>query len=181
MPPFNKSPNHPILMTEVWQRGPVANIPPLLQPVAHTLLQAREEVQALIALLDDDKLWNRPAGVASPAFHLKHLSGVLDRLFTYARAESLSQHQLKQLADEALSYDSQVNIAALLERFHAQVDVAIQQLTQTQEQTLTDYRPVGRQQLPSTVIGLLFHAAEHTMRHVGQLRVTVKIIMNDEL
>ena len=29
-------------------------------------------------------------------------------------------------------------------------------------------RAVGRQKLPTTVIGLLVHVAEHTQRHVGQ-------------
>ena len=33
----------------------------------------------------------------------------------------------------------------------------------------SDARGVGRAQLPSTVLGLLFHAAEHTQRHVGQV------------
>jgi uncharacterized damage-inducible protein DinB len=35
---------------------------------------------------------------------------------------------------------------------------------------------VGRKQTPSTVVGLLFHAAEHTMRHTGQLLVTVRVL-----
>jgi hypothetical protein len=37
-------------------------------------------------------------------------------------------------------------------------------------------RQVGRAQLPSTVLGLLFHAAEHAQRHVGQLVTTSKVI-----
>jgi len=32
---------------EVWLRGPLEGIPPLLQPVAHALLQAREEINEL--------------------------------------------------------------------------------------------------------------------------------------
>jgi len=42
--------------------------------------------------------------------------------------------------------------------------------------TLTDARAVGRQRLPSTVIGLLVHAAEHTTRHAGQIITTAKIV-----
>ena len=38
----------------------------------------------------------------------------------------------------------------------------------------TDF--VGRAQLPSTVLGLFVHAAEHTQRHVGQLLVTVRVL-----
>lgn len=41
---------------EVWLRGPLPNIPSLLQPVAHALLQAREEVEALSIGFPDDKL-----------------------------------------------------------------------------------------------------------------------------
>jgi hypothetical protein len=39
-------------------------------------------------------------------------------------------------------------------------------------------RSVGRAQLPSTVTGCLFHAAEHTKRHLGQLLVTVQAAKN---
>ena len=39
-----------------------------------------------------------------------------------------------------------------------------------------DFRGVGRAQLPSTVIGCLVHGAEHAMRHVSQLSVTVRIV-----
>ena len=37
-------------------------------------------------------------------------------------------------------------------------------------------REVGRARLPSTVLGLLFHGAEHTQRHVGQIITTAKIV-----
>jgi uncharacterized damage-inducible protein DinB len=44
------------------------------------------------------------------------------------------------------------------------------------DQALLDPRLVGRAQLPSNVLGLLFHAAEHTMRHTGQVITTAKIV-----
>src|SRR5207253_992178 len=84
----------------VWQRGPVENIPALLQPVAHALLQAKEEVSEIVKGFPDSHLWQKPAGVASVGFHLQHLTGVLDRLFTYARGEALQAEQLKALAEE---------------------------------------------------------------------------------
>ncbi|MCP9752411.1 DinB family protein [Ferruginibacter sp. HRS2-29] len=159
---------------EVWQRGPLPGIPPLLQPVAHALLQANEELLALEPA--DDILWERPAGVASPGFHLQYLSGVLDRVFTYARGEMLTEQQLAQLREEDVSPNPALNAAGLVKRFSDQVDQALLQLKNTDESTLTEFRGIGRKQLPSTVIGLLVHAAEHTMRHLGQLRVTVKIL-----
>ena len=161
---------------EVWQRGPLQEMPDLLQPIAHALLQAEEELDEMMNNFSDDLLWQRPANVASPAFHLQHLSGVLDRVFTYARNEPLTDFQLAQLHDEDVAPQQNVSVQSLLERFKRQIKTAIIQLQNTDENTLKEYRGVGRKQLPSTVIGLLVHAAEHTMRHVGQLSVTVKIL-----
>ena len=59
--------------------------------------------------------------------------------------------------------------------FDAAVDKALAQLRATDERTLLDARGVGRAQLPSTVLGLLFHAAEHTQRHMGQMVTTIKV------
>ncbi|MCW3111845.1 MAG: metal-dependent hydrolase [Segetibacter sp.] len=161
---------------EVWQRGPIDNMPALLQPVAHALLQAREEVNEMVEGFPDGKLWQKPAGVASTGFHLQHLTGVLDRLFTYAKGESLNEEQLKALSVEGEALEGKKRATELVELFNAQVDKAINQLSVTSEQSLTEVRMVGRAKIPSTVIGLLFHAAEHTMRHVGQLYVTIKVI-----
>jgi uncharacterized damage-inducible protein DinB len=44
------------------------------------------------------------------------------------------------------------------------------------EADLLTPRVVGRRRLPSSVLGLLFHAAEHTQRHTGQVITTSKII-----
>lgn len=159
---------------EVWLRGPVAEIPALLQPVAHALLQAREEINSFMNGFPDELLWEKPAGVASPGFHLRHLTGVLDRLFTYAKAETLSEEQLQYLKQE--EKPSAVTTKELVEHFNQQIDKAIAQLIVTDEKTLTETRGVGRKQIPSTVLGLLFHAAEHTQRHTGQLMVTAKIL-----
>jgi hypothetical protein len=164
--------------SEVWLRGPLDNMPALLQPVAHALLQAREEVNELMHGLPETLLWEKPAGLASPGFHLQHLSGVLDRLFTYARGEKLTRQQLEYLSLEGKPGESGVKVAALVEVFNKQVDSALLQLTKADVQTLTLERGVGRANLPSTVIGLYVHAAEHTMRHIGQLLVTVKVLKN---
>jgi DinB superfamily len=173
---MNKSSN-----SEYWLRGPVPGIPSLLQPVAHALLQSREEVNVLMEGFPGERLWERPAGVASPGFHLQHLAGVLDRLLTYARGETLSARQLGELgaeggAGEEDALGANGELAGLLERYNRQVDNALVQLAETPELSLTEARGVGRAQIPSTVGGLLFHAAEHSMRHTGQLLVTVKIL-----
>lgn len=162
-------------LPEVWLRGQLPGIPSLLQPVAHALLQAKEEVSVLMENFPEELLWEKPAGVASPAFHVQHLSGVLDRLFMYANAQALSQLQLQQLQNEGVRKDD-ITAKSLVQAFHQQIDKALEQLKATDEKTLNDFRGVGRAQLPSTVIGLLVHGAEHTMRHLGQLLVTVRIL-----
>jgi len=67
----------------------------------------------------------------------------------------------------------------LVQTFGAQVNKALAQLTATPESSLPAWRGVGRAQLPSTVVGLLVHAAEHTTRHVGQLLVTARVVRNN--
>ena len=161
---------------EVWLRGPLPDMPPLLQPVAHALLQAREEVQEMMVDFPDSLLWERPAGVASVGFHLQHLTGVLDRLLTYARGEMLNTAQLEALAQEEKTVGGTDEGNKLVQAFNRQVDRSLDQLRQTDERELTEVRGVGRAQIPSTVVGLLVHAAEHTQRHVGQLLVTARVV-----
>ena len=158
---------------EVWLRGPLTDTPLLVQPVAHALLQAREEVVSLLTGFPEELLWLRPAGVAAVGFHLQHLSGVLDRLLTYARGEPLSAVQLRALAHEGKRGEG---VTELITAFETQVDKALGELRKVDVAALTEPRAVGRAGLPSTVIGLLVHAAEHTTRHVGQLLVTVKVV-----
>jgi hypothetical protein len=161
---------------EVWLRGPLEGVIPLMQPIAHALLQAREEVNELMDDFPEILLWVNLVGMASPGFHLQHLSGVLDRLFTYAKDESLSQYQLNKLANEGKMPEINYSVMNLLEVFNRQIDKALNQLSATDELVLTEKRAVGRGKLPSTVIGLYTHAAEHVMRHVGQLLVISRIL-----
>lgn len=160
---------------EAWLRGPVTGIPAQLQPVAHALVQAADEVEELLHGFSDDKLWTRPAGVASVGFHLQHMRGVVDRLFAYAEGKQLTAVQKAELEAEGSAPASGVTADQLVQAFRDRVAQALDQLRATDESTLTEYRPVGRKQLPSTVLGLLFHSAEHVQRHLGQLLVTVRV------
>ena len=162
---------------EVWLRGPIDGVPALLQPVAHALRQAQEEVHAYTRDFPTKLLNERPAGVASVGFHLQHLRGVLDRLFTYAQGEALNETQLEELRIED---EEQIEETTedLVQAFDRQIEQAIRQLQSTPEASLTEVKGVGRAQLPSTVLGLLFHAAEHTQRHVGQLLVTARVVQS---
>jgi uncharacterized damage-inducible protein DinB len=160
---------------EVWQRGALPGVPSLLQPVAQALLQAEEEINKEMRIFPENLLWERLGGVASVGFHLQHLTGVLDRLFTYAMAQPLSAAQLESLAQEGKAKED-INVSFLKDVFHKQVEKSIAQLKATDENNLLDARGIGRAQIPTTVIGLYVHAAEHTMRHVGQLLVTARIL-----
>lgn len=160
---------------EVWLRGKLPSVPDLLQPVAHALLQAKEEINNYLQQFDETLLWKRPANIASVGFHLQHIAGVQDRLFTYAKGIALSEAQLEYLKDESKE-DATITVAMLIKNLNHQTERSIEQLKQTDVNTLTETRSVGRKQIPSTVIGLMFHAAEHSMRHTGQLFVTMKIL-----
>jgi uncharacterized damage-inducible protein DinB len=161
--------------TEWWQRGPIDGIPDVLQPVAHILFQVRESVGEIVEPLTEHD-WNaRPAGVASAAFHVRHIAGVVDRLFTYARGNRLSTEQLAAIQSEGQELLA-ADVAPVLQALSARVDAAVAELRTIDVTTLGDFRGVGRAQLPSTVIGCLVHGAEHAMRHVGQLSVTARIV-----
>jgi len=163
--------------TAWWQRGPVPGVPDLLQPVAHILRQVGESVDELVDGLTESQ-WNaRPAGVASVGFHVRHIAGVVDRLFTYARGEALSDAQHPALAMEGDPVASS-DIPAVRQRLHARLDSAVAELRTIDPAILHEFRGVGRAGLPSTVIGCLGHGAEHGMRHVGQLSVTTRIVQS---
>jgi hypothetical protein len=139
-------------------------------------LQCRLEVRETLPTLAAAQLWAQPGGAASAGFHVRHAIGSLDRLFTYARGEQLSAEQRDVLASEG-RVDLNVGVqAALVALFDAAVEAALTQLRATDQSELLQPRAVGRARLPSTVLGLLFHAAEHTQRHVGQLVTTAKVV-----
>ena len=161
--------------TEWWQRGPVEGVPAVLQPVAHILLQVRESVDEMVGNLTEEQ-WNaRPGGVASAAFHVRHMAGVIDRLFTYARGEPLTDPQRAAIPQEGGPI-TLAEVPAALALLSDRVEAALAELRVVDVATLGDFRGVGRAQLPSTVIGCMVHGAEHAMRHVGQLSVTVRVV-----
>ncbi len=161
---------------EVWLRGTVDGFEPLLMPVVHALLQVREDLVSLAARVPDEQVWNRPGGAASIGFHIRHTGGALDRLFTYARGESLTEAQKTFLRTEGEPGSPPEGIAALVAGASAVIDRALGQLRATSAADLLTARRVGRAGLPSTTLGLLFHAAEHSTRHAGQAITTAKIL-----
>ena len=160
---------------EVWLRGPIEEIPQLLQPAAHDLLQTSEELPYWLDEFPDEKLWEKPAGRASVGFHLKHLTGVLDRMLSYAQGRALTQEQFDYLKSEGIQ-DETSTTEELIANFQQKVVQALAYFKTLDESTIKSARTVGRKELPSTVIGLLFHAAEHSQRHLGQLIATASFV-----
>lgn len=163
---------------EFWLSGPVPDIDDFLQPVAHALLQADREIREMMTGFPDKLLEERPAQCASPAFHLLHIPGVIDRLFTYAQGKPLDEQQLRYLREETIT-DAGHTTAELVSAIQLAVHNALEFLRQVSRESLTEMRYVGRKKIPSTTIGLLFHCAEHTMRHTGQLLVTVRVLLSN--
>lgn len=167
---MNQGSNDP--KREVWQRGPIPGVPGLLQPAAHALAQASEEVEKYLEGFSPDLLWVKPAGMASVGFHLQHIVGVIDRLFSYAEGGPLSESQLAYLKREGNPGENGMSKEQLLANVQSKIQEAIDILKQTDTESLTEERFLGRAKIPTTKIGLLFHAAEHVQRHIGQLLVT---------
>jgi uncharacterized damage-inducible protein DinB len=162
--------------TEAWMRGPIEGIDPMLMPVAHALVQARDELERIVSAVPADQVWLRPGGAASIGFHVRHLGAALDRLFTYARDERLTDAQKAVFRAEGEPGEPPASLADLVSAATAHIDRALDQLRRTARDQLLEHRGIGRAQLPSNVLGLLFHAAEHSTRHAGQLITTAKIL-----
>jgi uncharacterized damage-inducible protein DinB len=138
----------------------------------------REEIEGVMSLTSA-QLWARPGGVASIGFHLKHLAGSLDRLVTYARGKQLSVSQYEYLAAEEHQQAETADV--LVRRAQDAIDRALTHVRGAPLCTLDEARDVGRHRLPSTVLGLLFHAAEHSQRHAAQIITTAKIVRSGAL
>lgn len=165
---------------EVWLRGPVDGVIPTLQPAAHALLQVGEEVPDAVGGLTVAQVWERPGGAAAIGYHLLHIAGSTGRLLTYARGDVLSRDQMAMLAAERTAHDDALSLDVLLARFDEAIGLALAQIRSTNEQDIFTPREVGRQRLPSTTLGLIFHAAEHAARHAGQIVTLSRVVGHRE-
>jgi DinB superfamily len=158
---------------EPWLRGPLAGVHPLLAPTLHSFAQVREDIARWTTPLTDDEIWLRPCGLAPAGFQLRHIAGSVDRLTTYLEGRQLTVHQFDELRHES---DPGPGRLALLDAVNHALDESERVIRNLDPNTLTYPRTVGRKKLPTTVIGLIVHLAEHTQRHVGELIVTVKAV-----
>lgn len=163
-------------MPEAWLRGPVPGVPTPLMPAAHSLLDAVEDMERAVEGLTPEQVWLMPGGAASIGFHLQHVPGSLERLLTYARGEALTPGQLAAIPAEGEPGEPPAGPDRLLDALRDARDRTLDAYRATDPDTLPAPRAVGRAGLPSSVQGLLFHAAEHARRHAGQVVATARII-----
>ena len=149
---------------EPWLRGSNADVHPLILPVFFSFAQVREDLDRHTSGLTEQQVWCL-FGQTSLGFHLRHIAGSVDRLATYLLGEDLNEEQLNSLHEERTPSGS---IPDLIAEIHSALAVCEGRLRQIKPEDIFERRTVGRQHLPTTVIGLLVHLAEHTQRHLGQ-------------
>ena len=157
---------------EPWMRGTHPELDPLRRAVVHALELAEEDVARWCGELGEERMFARPSGLPSVAFHLRHIARSLDRLLTYAEGRALDERQLALLDTEMAVGPAE----DVLREFGDALAVAVERVRQLAQASYGEPRGIGRKQLPSTVGGLLVHCAEHTQRHVGQMIVTAKLV-----
>jgi uncharacterized damage-inducible protein DinB len=160
-------------MAESWLSGKLDGFSPVMMPAAHALVQAIVDLK--IIRLSDDELMAKPNNAPSVAFHLRHIAGSVDRLLTYAKSENLNEVQFEFLKRET-SADLDLNAEELVNQAVSAIENALRFCKTVAPDILFEERFVGRKKLPTNVFGLLFHIAEHTARHVGQVVTTAKIV-----
>ena len=137
-----------------------------MAPVLYSFQMAREDLEKYTAGLPPARIWATPHGLTSVGFHMVHIAGSTNRLITYLQGKELTTAQLDAMAAEKSPGEpSREQLLAALNRAFGDAEAVIRA---TDPATLGDARTVGRKRLPTTVIGLLTHIAEHTQRHVGQ-------------
>src|SRR6266516_279946 len=85
---------------EPWLRGSIQGVHPLVMPVFFTFTQVREELAQQSAGLTREQVWQRMHGTAPLGFHIKHITGSVDRLTTYLLGGQLSEEQMRFMREE---------------------------------------------------------------------------------
>ena len=160
-------------LPEPWLRGIFTDVAAVPRAVLHALELAREDLKKWCAELSDAEVNARPAGIAPVAFHLRHIARSIDRLLTYAEGHSVNAEQIAALKAEM---DPGAKSREVFEELEAALAKNAARIRAFDPSRLDEPRTVGKQQLPTTLGGLLVHVADHTQRHVGQAITTAKIV-----
>ena len=163
------------ITAEPWLRGPMEGVHPLIAPVFFTFMQVREDLSQHTKGLSSAEVWQHVNGTASIGFHVKHIAGSVDRLTTYAMGGQLDEKQMQFLRQEG---EAGAEMPELLQLLDSALRHSEERLRQIDPAALYEWRAVGRKALPTTVLGLIVHVAEHTQRHLGQAMTTIKMLKN---
>ncbi|MGH9630928.1 MAG: DinB family protein [Bryobacteraceae bacterium] len=158
---------------EPWLSGSLPDVHPTLAPVVYSFQQALEDLSRFTEGLTTNEMWERPAGLPPVGFQLRHIAGSIDRLLTYALERQLSDEQMASLRQEDVAGATREELLAELSE---RLKIAESAIRNIDPESLQEARKVGRKELPTTLIGLLVHIAEHTQRHVGQAITTAKVV-----
>lgn len=160
--------------TEPWLRGTHTDVPAAGRAVLHALELALDDLTKWPAGLTDAEVHAQPLGLTSIAFHLRHIARSTDRILTYAEGEPLAAEQMAALKSEMEG--KQETLAELLAEVEVAFTDAADRIRVLATANLDTPRFVGRKQLPTSIGGALVHVADHTMRHVGQVVTTAKVL-----
>jgi uncharacterized protein GlcG (DUF336 family) len=163
-------------LPEPWLRGPISGLNPLTTPILYSFQQAREDLAKYTEGLTAEQIWAKPHGFGSVGFHLRHIAGSTGRLLTYVQGQQLSDAQMAELRAE---HEPGAAREELLAGVNAAFQRAEEVIRALDPASLGQPREIGRKRLPTTVIGLLTHIAEHTQRHVGQAISAAKLARAD--
>jgi len=170
------SPSAPYV--EPWLRGTHGDVPAVARAVLHAFDLAFDDLTKWTDGLTDLEIHTLPLELAPVAFHLRHIARSVDRLLTYAEGGQLSTEQLTKLKAEEVGpqHDERETLAALLDEVKTSFAIASERVRALSMADPNTFRGVGRKQLPTSVGGALVHVADHTMRHVGQVVTTAKVL-----
>ena len=159
---------------EPWLRATLSDVPVVARAAIHALQLAKEDLHRWVSPLTEVELNDRPLGLPSVAFHMRHIAGSLDRLLTYAENRQLTPHQIEFLKNEL---DSAGRPGSRFADFDGALEQSETRIRALAHADLNETRNVGGKKLPTTIGSLLVHVADHTQRHVGQAITTAKILL----
>lgn len=165
--------------TEPWLRGTHAEVPAAARAVLHALELALDDLTKWTSGLNDAEVHSQPVGLTAIAFHLRHIARSMDRILSYAEGRQLTPDQLAALKSEQVSEqgsEQQESLAELLAEVEASFNNAAERIRVLATADLDTPRFVGRKQLPTSIGGALIHVADHTLRHVGLVIATSKVL-----
>ena len=159
---------------EPWLTGELTGLHPIQAALLYSFQQAAQDLRQWTEGLTDEQLWRRNGNVASVGFHIRHITGSVDRLITYAIGKQMSGAQAQDLREE--HNESGPGRDKLLGDLEDQFFRSAGIVREMNPAAFPEIREIGRKRIPVPLGVLLVHISEHTQRHVGAAIVTTKTV-----